>query len=72
MSTTPKEPPETCRCGHGRDHHMVTAEADYTFWGWLSLFFGVSAKPTRIRYHCRRCDEVFAETTDPTVLSGDS
>jgi len=69
--TSPEAPPPTacCRCGHGRDHYMVSPEGDYTFSGWFRLMFGISACPTRIRYRCRRCDQVFDETTDPEVLA---
>jgi hypothetical protein len=58
----------TCRCGHTRGHHMVNAEAQYTPIGWLMVALGISAKPLRVRYRCRRCDQVFDQTTDPKVL----
>jgi len=72
---TPKEAPaeapakvRRCRCGYARGHHMVSAEGQYTFSGYLRLFFGISARPTRVKYHCRRCDKVFDATTDPAIL----
>ncbi|HRI68921.1 MAG TPA: hypothetical protein PK156_32045 [Polyangium sp.] len=66
----PKEPPKRklCRCGHDRDHHMVSAEGEYTFSGYLRLFFGISARPIRVNYRCRRCDKTFDTTTNPKVL----
>jgi len=69
-ATAPPTPNKgkTCRCGHGRNHHMVSAEGEYTFSGYLRLFFGISARPTRIKYRCRRCDKVFDSTTDPKIL----
>ncbi|WP_437600661.1 hypothetical protein WMF28_03720 [Sorangium sp. So ce590] len=57
-----------CPCGHGRDHHMVSAEAEYRFLGYIQLAFGISARPTKVKYRCRRCDTVFSTTTDPAVL----
>ena len=48
---------------------MVTADAEYTFVGWVALLLGISARPTRINYHCRRCDQTFERTTDPEVLA---
>lgn len=57
-----------CPCGHGRDHYMVSAEAEYRFLGYIQLAFGISARPTKVKYRCRRCDTVFATTTDPAVL----
>lgn len=65
---TPRKKAKTCPCGHDRDHHMVSAEGEYTFSGYLRLFFGISARPTRINYRCRRCDKVFESTTNPKIL----
>ena len=48
---------------------MVSADGEYTFVGWVALMFGISARPTRVNYHCRRCDKVFERTTDPAVLA---
>jgi hypothetical protein len=68
--SSPKEAPKekTCRCGHNRDHHMVSAEGEYTFSGYFRLLFGISARPTRVNYRCRRCDKVFDSTTNPKIL----
>lgn len=60
--------PRTCSCGYGREHHMVSAEGVYTTSGYLRLFFGISARPIKVKYRCRRCNEVFSVTTDPTIL----
>jgi hypothetical protein len=57
-----------CRCGFARDHYMVSAEPEYTFGAWIRMAVGISASPQRIRYRCRRCDQVLAETRDPAVL----
>lgn len=57
-----------CPCGHGRDHYMVSAEAEYRVLGYIQLAFGISARPTRVKYRCRRCDTVFSTTIDPAVL----
>lgn len=63
MNAEPSEDPEprrpTCRCGHDRKHHMVSPKKEYSFGGWVLLVMGVTAKPIRIRYVCRTCDEVF-------------
>lgn len=64
----PVKQPKVCRCGHDRHHHMVSAEGEYTFSGYLRLFFGISARPLRVVYRCRRCDQTFDRTTDPKVL----
>ena len=68
-STDPSEPLPTCRCGHDRDHYMVTAECKYTGWGWFWVaLVGASANPVKVVYRCRRCRQVLEETTDPAVL----
>jgi hypothetical protein len=61
-------PAAVCRCGFARDHYMVSAEPDYTFWAWILMTVGISASPERIRYRCRRCDQVLEETREPAVL----
>ncbi len=53
-----------CRCGHTRDHYMVSAEGKYTLGGWLLMLFGVSVTPRHVVFRCRRCGEVFDESTD--------
>lgn len=63
----PKGP--TCRCGYGKGHHMVSDEADYSFIGWVAVLIGISARPTLVKYRCRRCNEVFHQTRDPAVLA---
>ncbi len=47
---------------------MVSPEPEYTFSRWVALMFGISARPVRIKYRCRRCDQIFDETSDPAVL----
>lgn len=61
-------PAPACRCGFARGHYMVSAEPEYTFLGWIAMAVGISASPERIRYRCRRCDQVLEETRDPAVL----
>lgn len=65
---TPEKPRKTCRCGYSRGHHMVSADPEYTPWGWVRLVVGISTRPTKIKYRCRRCDEVVESTTDATDL----
>jgi len=47
---------------------MVRAEPKYGFGAWLRLAIGVSARPERIVYRCRRCHSVVEETTAPETL----
>ena len=66
MSTTNEQ--ATCRCGHDRAHHMVSAKPDYGFWSWLLLLSGASGTPKKLTWQCRRCGEVIATSRDPEVL----
>jgi hypothetical protein len=59
---------ERCRCGHDRSHYMVTPAPVYGVGGWARVFIGISTRPKRIEYHCRRCDEVISETTAAAEL----
>ncbi|APR74891.1 Hypothetical protein A7982_00237 [Minicystis rosea] len=47
---------------------MVSPEHDHTPLGWFLLIFGISARPIRIKYRCRRCEQTFDQTTDPAIL----
>jgi len=69
MNTTEAAKTPKCRCGNALGHHMVSDEPVYTFVGWFAILIGISARPTRIKYRCRRCQEVFHQTTDPAVLA---
>ncbi len=57
-----------CSCGHDIHHEMVTHHEEYTWWGWVRIFYGVSAHPTRVRYQCLSCDETFHTETDPNLI----
>lgn len=69
METTEEGEKFACRCGHEVGHNMVSAEPSYSPGGWLAVLVGISWRPTRLRYRCRRCNEVFFETKDPATLA---
>jgi hypothetical protein len=48
---------------------MVNAEAEYSGIGWLMVAIGISWRPERVKYRCRRCDVVFDSTRDAKVLA---
>lgn len=64
---TPARP--TCACGHDRKHHMVSAEPQYTLGGYLLLLLGVTVKPIKLKFRCRRCDSLFDSTTNPKEIA---
>ena len=59
-----------CRCGHHRDHFMVSPVAHYTFFGWFLVILGISAPMTYMDFQCRECDQVIETTTDAEVMEG--
>ncbi|MGZ3423378.1 MAG: hypothetical protein ACXWUG_00820 [Polyangiales bacterium] len=59
-----------CRCGHGRDHYMVSAEPKYGLWKLFVVSMGISQRPESIEYRCRRCDEVFDVSDDDVAAHG--
>jgi len=69
MSETQVVEKPACSCGHDHDHYMVSKDPVYTFIGsiWVAIF-GISTKPIRIKYRCRRCNEVFEEVTEGPLL----
>ena len=57
-----------CKCGHDREHPLVSASGEYSFGGWFLILLGISAEPKAILHQCRRCDQVIARSTDPKVI----
>ncbi len=70
MATVPTPATEPrCLCGHGREHPAVEASCSYSTLGYISLFFGASVRPLRVRFHCKECHRSFFETEDPAICS---
>lgn len=59
----------TCRCGHTKDHPLVTAEPKYSLFHFcMGLFMGSSlGDPKSVRFQCSRCGDVIEESTDPEL-----
>ena len=66
-AATTQEPLQTCRCGHNRNHAMVTGERSYSFIGWIALLVGVTAIPTKIEFRCSKCTQTFEASTDADI-----
>ena len=58
-------PARTCRCGHDRDHNLVSLEHDYSLVGVILLTLGSSARPRELRWRCRYCRQVIDATRGP-------
>ncbi len=59
---------KTCSDGFDRYHHMITPIAEYSGMGWFLVTFGITTRPKKIKYQCRKCNEIFDESTDPADL----
>jgi hypothetical protein len=59
---------KTCRCGHDRDHYMVTVDKEYSAGGWFTVLFGISTVPSKVKFRCTLCGDVLEELTDPAAL----
>lgn len=57
-----------CSDGFDRYHHMVTPTAEYSGIGWFLVTFGITTRPKKIKYVCRKCNETFDESTDAIDL----
>jgi hypothetical protein len=58
-----------CKCGHGPDHHMVSAHCKYSLWGWFWVtMVGVTTRPIFVSLKCRVCQEVVLESSEPHIL----
>jgi hypothetical protein len=62
-----REPPR-CKCGHDRNHPMVSPQADYSFFGWAFILVGVSWEPKSIEFVCRTCGESVERLVDPKLM----
>lgn len=58
----------TCRCGHDRDHFMVSPVPQYTGLDWVWVIFGITTIPYEVQFRCRRCGQVFDRTRDPRLM----
>jgi hypothetical protein len=46
---------------------MVTAEAEQGILGYIRLMIGGTPTPSRVKFRCRDCNQVFDESVDPKV-----
>jgi len=47
----------------------VAQDPEYTLWGWIQLsMFGLTPRPDRIVFRCRRCNQNLGVSRDPSML----
>ncbi|APJ02587.1 hypothetical protein [Silvanigrella aquatica] len=63
---------KTCRDGFDRHHHMVTPVAEYSGIGWFLVTFGITTRPSKIKYTCRKCNEVIEESSSKEDLDNNT
>ena len=63
---------KTCQDGYDRNHHMVTPKASYSGIGWFLVTFGITTRPTKIKYTCRKCHEVVEISTSKEDLDNNT
>ena len=52
---------------HKIDAPHVVTEPEYSAIGHVLLAIGITAEPTVVRYRCKLCNKVFAESRDRAV-----
>lgn len=61
-----------CKCGFTREDVTrsvhVQAKPEYNGIGWCLLLFGITARPSLVRFVCTQCNQLIEESTDPAVL----
>jgi hypothetical protein len=57
-----------CKCGHTRDHNLVSAKTKYGTSGWLALSLAYSAKPVEVIFQCQKCGQIIETSRDPEIL----
>ena len=59
---------KTCKDGFNKFHHMVTPKTEYSAIGWFLVTFGITTRPKKIKYTCRKCNEILEESTSKEDL----
>lgn len=54
-------------CIHQHDAPNVLAESEYSLLGGVMLMAGITAVPKSVRFRCKSCNKVFAESEDPAI-----
>jgi hypothetical protein len=61
-------PYRRCRCGTDRTNRAASPEREYSLAGACYLLWGGTSVPTRVRFRCIFCGNVFDECTDRATL----
>jgi len=50
---------KTCPCGNDRKSHDVIETPEYSGWSIFLISMGISAKPIKVEYTCKKCKKMF-------------
>lgn len=59
---------ERCACGYSKSNQRIQHKCEYSGWGQLFYWIGISAIPKRVNYFCTVCGEVIESTNEPRIL----
>ena len=57
-----------CRCGTERTDRAASPEREYSLAGACYLLWGGTSVPTRVRFRCIHCGDVFDQCTDRETM----
>lgn len=58
---------EKCRCGNDKTSPHIQHKSEYSTFGMILYWIGISAIPSRINFFCEKCGQVIESTDDATV-----
>jgi hypothetical protein len=59
---------KTCGCGNSKKSSEVELKTGYSTFGWILFYIGMSARPVKAEYICKKCGEIIESIADPVEL----
>lgn len=59
---------KTCKCGNDRKSPQIELKTEYSAFGWILFYIGMSAKPVKAEFVCKTCGDILELVTDPVEL----
>ncbi|OGU65473.1 MAG: hypothetical protein A2499_16445 [Stygiobacter sp. RIFOXYC12_FULL_38_8] len=57
-----------CSCGYDKSNLKVQHKCEYSGFGQVLYWIGISAVPVRVNFVCTVCNEAIESTDDPNIL----
>jgi hypothetical protein len=61
-------PEQACSCGNDKSDSKIQHKCEYSGFGQILYWIGISAIPVRVNFICSKCGEVVESTDDPNIL----